>query len=197
MTSGAMVFNGCRTLFAAAKSATPKSTATAATTTTAAKRTIVKKLTEKPTKKPKQASAEKSLKPIGILKLTPNSPPLGHFLGVSRFKLFYPIEGSSPSFIFLRLCLKVFNFWQFKLCLKAFTIVLVHMFLQRFNHLMIRLMLATLRGSIGVYRKERTDKKTLLLQRDGKATRSKKVRRQMQMIFLQIGFEEMPTNNYV
>ncbi|KAL4561490.1 hypothetical protein LXL04_033656 [Taraxacum kok-saghyz] len=84
MASGARVFNGCRTLFAAAKSATPKSTATAATTTTAAKKTAVKKPTEKPAKKPKQASAEKSLKPVGILKPTPISPALGHFLGVSE-----------------------------------------------------------------------------------------------------------------
>ncbi|KAI3739442.1 hypothetical protein L2E82_29846 [Cichorium intybus] len=85
MASGARVFNGCRSLFAAAKSATPKPTATAATTTTAAKKkTTVKKSTEKPAKKPKPASAEKPLKPLGILKPTPISPALGNFLGVSE-----------------------------------------------------------------------------------------------------------------
>ncbi|KAL4590675.1 hypothetical protein LXL04_003615 [Taraxacum kok-saghyz] len=68
MASDARVFIGCRKRFFAANSATPKSMATAATATTAAKRTAVKKSTEKPTTKPKQDSAEKSLKPIGILK---------------------------------------------------------------------------------------------------------------------------------
>nr|KAJ0225371.1 hypothetical protein LSAT_V11C100035010 [Lactuca sativa] len=86
MASGARVFNGCRSLFAAAKSATPKSTATAAATTTTAakKKTTVKKPTDKPAKKPKPASAEKSLKPVGILKPTPISPALAQFLGVSE-----------------------------------------------------------------------------------------------------------------
>lgn len=82
MASGARVFNGCRSLFAAAKSATPKPTATAATTTTAAKKkSTVKKSTEKPAKKPKQPSTEKTVKPLGILKPSPISPALGDFLG--------------------------------------------------------------------------------------------------------------------
>ncbi|KAI3826886.1 hypothetical protein L1987_00946 [Smallanthus sonchifolius] len=85
MASTARVFNGCRTLFAAAKSATPKSTATAATTTAASKKkSSMKKSAEKTVKKPKQPSAEKPVKPIGILKPSPISPALAHFLGVSE-----------------------------------------------------------------------------------------------------------------
>ncbi|KAI3697314.1 hypothetical protein L6452_30247 [Arctium lappa] len=75
MASGARVFNGCRSLFAAAKSATPKPTAP---TTAAKKKSTVKKSTEKPAKKPKQPS---TLKPVGILKPSPISPALGDFLG--------------------------------------------------------------------------------------------------------------------
>ncbi|KAL9993902.1 putative transcription regulator SWI/SNF-BAF60b family [Helianthus debilis subsp. tardiflorus] len=77
MASSARVFNGCRTLFAAAKSATPKPTTTAA----ANKKSAVKKTTEK---KPKQPSADKPVKPAGILKPSPISPALAQFLGVSE-----------------------------------------------------------------------------------------------------------------
>ncbi|KAJ0810112.1 putative transcription regulator SWI/SNF-BAF60b family [Helianthus annuus] len=77
MASSARVFNGCRTLFAAAKSATPKPTTTAA----ANKKSTVKKTTEK---KPKQPSADKPVKPAGILKPSPISPALAQFLGVSE-----------------------------------------------------------------------------------------------------------------
>ncbi|XP_076893468.1 upstream activation factor subunit UAF30-like [Bidens hawaiensis] len=67
MASSARVFNGCRTLLTAAKSATPKPT-----TAAAKKKTTVKKPTEK---KPSSA---------GILKPLPISPALAHFLGVSE-----------------------------------------------------------------------------------------------------------------
>ncbi|XP_021978812.1 upstream activation factor subunit spp27 [Helianthus annuus] len=77
MASSARVFNGCRTLFAAAKSATPKPT----TTVAAKKKATVKKTTEK---KPKQPSADKPVKPAGILKPSPISPALAQFLGVSE-----------------------------------------------------------------------------------------------------------------
>ncbi|XP_071721294.1 upstream activation factor subunit UAF30-like isoform X2 [Rutidosis leptorrhynchoides] len=76
MASGvAKVFNGCRTLFAAAKSATPKPTAT---TTAAAKKTKTSTVKKSPVKK--EGSTEK--KPAGILKSIPISPALSDFLGV-------------------------------------------------------------------------------------------------------------------
>ncbi|XP_076893128.1 upstream activation factor subunit UAF30-like [Bidens hawaiensis] len=67
MASSARVFNGCRTLLAAAKSATPKPT-----TALKKKSATVKKPTEK-----KASSA-------GILKPLPVSPALAHFLGASE-----------------------------------------------------------------------------------------------------------------
>ncbi|KAK9058200.1 hypothetical protein SSX86_023040 [Deinandra increscens subsp. villosa] len=79
MASSSRVFNGCRTLFAAAKSATPKPPATASTTTAAAKKSTVKKPT---TKNPKREGSE--VKPLGIQKPGPISPALAHFLGVSE-----------------------------------------------------------------------------------------------------------------
>ncbi|KAK1413379.1 hypothetical protein QVD17_35151 [Tagetes erecta] len=73
MASTARVFNGCRTLFAAAKSTVTTTTAAAAKK----KKTTVKKSTEKP----KKLSADK---PLGIMKPVPVSPALAQFLGVSE-----------------------------------------------------------------------------------------------------------------
>ncbi|KAL8204402.1 hypothetical protein R6Q57_010025 [Mikania cordata] len=84
MASTARVFNGCRALFSPAKSASPKPTATVASTTTVAKqnkKSAVKKSTEKPVKTPRR---KKLVRSSGILKPSPISPVLAHFLGVSE-----------------------------------------------------------------------------------------------------------------
>ncbi|XP_071690000.1 upstream activation factor subunit UAF30-like [Rutidosis leptorrhynchoides] len=74
---GARVFKAGRTLFAAAKSATPKSTLTTATAAAANK---TKSSTGKKSPVKKEGSTEK--KPAGILKPIPISPALSDFLGV-------------------------------------------------------------------------------------------------------------------
>ncbi|KAD5802693.1 hypothetical protein E3N88_14053 [Mikania micrantha] len=85
MASTARVFNGCRALFSPAKSASPKPTATVASTTTTvakqSKKSAVKKSTEKPVKTPRR---KKLVRSSGILKPSPISPVLAHFLGVSE-----------------------------------------------------------------------------------------------------------------
>ncbi|KAD5802736.1 hypothetical protein E3N88_14096 [Mikania micrantha] len=84
MASTARVFNGFRALLSPAKSASPKPTATVASTTTVAKqskKSAVKKSTEKPVKTPRR---KKLVRSSGILKPSPISPVLAHFLGVSE-----------------------------------------------------------------------------------------------------------------
>ncbi|KAF5946555.1 protein TRI1 [Camellia sinensis] len=72
MSSSSGVLKGCRALMAAAKAATPKSSAA--------------KPKPKPKPKPKavskSSSSSKMARPTGILKLAPVSPALHQFLGV-------------------------------------------------------------------------------------------------------------------
>ncbi|GMP62432.1 hypothetical protein CsSME_00024542 [Camellia sinensis var. sinensis] len=80
MSSSSGVLKGCRALMAAAKAATPKSSA--------AKPKPKPKTKPKPKPKPKpkavskSSSSSKMARPTGIFKLAPVSPALHQFLGV-------------------------------------------------------------------------------------------------------------------
>uniref|UniRef100_A0A5B7BZB1 DM2 domain-containing protein n=1 Tax=Davidia involucrata TaxID=16924 RepID=A0A5B7BZB1_DAVIN len=75
MSTTSRVFNGCRTLLAAAKAGSPKSS-TAKTTATSKRRS------SSPSPSSSSSSSPKQPRPTGILKVTPVSPALRKFLGV-------------------------------------------------------------------------------------------------------------------